>query len=230
MQAFKYISCHQRETMDEIFPNVYMIKSNIVTENLVPGKKVYDERLIKEGNKEYRVWDPFRSKLAAAIRKGLKTFPFKSCNILYLGASTGTTISHLSDVLKDKGEIYSVEFSSHAMKKLLVLSEKRENIIPIMGDARKPQEYEDVGEVEIIYQDVAQPDQDDIILMNAEKFLKKGGYAFVAIKSQSIDVTKKPDDVFDMFLNKVKKQFEIVEKMKLEPFDKDHLFVVLKKK
>jgi len=218
------------ESMNQLFSGVYIVNSVIATENLVPGARVYDERLVKEEGKEYRIWDPFRSKLAAAIKKGLKTFPFQECNVLYLGASTGTTISHLSDVLKDKGEIYSVEISSHAMKKLLGLSEKRENIIPIMGDARKPQEYEEIGEVDVIYQDVAQPDQDDILILNAEKFLKKGGYAFVAIKSQSIDVTKKPDEVFDAFLNKVKKQFEVIEKMKLEPFDKDHLFVVLRKR
>ena len=173
----------------------------------------------------------FRSKLCGAMKKGLKTFPFAPGSaLLYLGASTGTTISHLSDVMGPDGEIYAVEIAPQCMKTLIALSERRENIIPIHGDARKPQEYAEVGEVDAIYQDVAQPDQDDIIIKNAKLFLKKGGIAMICIKSQSIDVTKRPDEVFEEVVKKLETAFEIVEKMKLEPYDKDHLFVVLKYK
>lgn len=194
-----------------------------------PGRQVYKERIIKQGGKEYRIWDAFRSKLCGAIKKGLKTFPFASgSKVLYLGASTGTTISHLSDVMGPDGEIYAVEIAPQCMKTLIALSERRENIIPIHADARKPKEYEEVGEVDSIYQDVAQPDQDDILIKNARMFLKKGGIAMICIKSQSIDVTKQPSEVFDAVVKKLETAFEVVEKMKLEPYDKDHLFVVLR--
>ncbi len=217
--------------MESIFQGVYKKGGLILTLNAVPGEKVYNERIVKEGGEEYRAWDPFRSKLAAAIRKGLKNFPFKKdSKVLYLGASTGTTISHLSDIVGGEGEIYSVEISAEPMKSLLRLCEKRENVIPIHADARKPGEYEEVGTVEVIYQDVAQPDQDDILINNAKKFLIKGGMAMICIKSQSIDVTKQPTTVFKEVLGKLEKEFEILEKIKLEPFDKDHLFVVLRNK
>lgn len=205
------------------------MKGSIVTLNAEPGRQVYKERLFKEGGKEYRNWDPFRSKLCGAIKKGLKEFPFSpGSKTLYLGASTGTTISHLSDIVGPQGEIYAVEIAPQCMNLLLANVGSRENVIPIHADARKPHTYEDVGQVDVLYQDVAQPDQDDILIKNARLFLKKGGIAMICIKSQSIDVTKRPDEIFDLVMKKLEEAFEIVQKMKLEPFDKDHLFVVLR--
>ncbi|MFA5049493.1 MAG: fibrillarin-like rRNA/tRNA 2'-O-methyltransferase [Candidatus Paceibacterota bacterium] len=216
--------------MEKIFFGVFKKNKFIYTNNLIPGKTVYGERIVKEEGIEYRSWDPFRSKLGGAIRKGLANWPFeKNSKILYLGASTGTTISHLSDICTN-GEIYSVEISAHVLERLVMLSEKRENIIPIMADARQPQEYLEVGEVDILYEDVAQPDQSDILLKNAGLFLKKGGIAFFAIKSQSIDVLKNPQEIYDKIIKELQDKFEILEKIKLEPYDKDHLFLVLKRK
>ncbi len=212
----------------KIREGLYGIEGGIATKNLVPRVKVYNEKIIKQGEVEYRIWNPYRSKLAAALKKGLKTFPFtENTKVLYLGASTGTTVSHLSDIIVD-GEIYAVEISPQAMRSLLRVAEQRENVIPIHGDARKPQEYEEVGKVDVIYQDVAQPDQDEILIANTRMFLKKNGIAMIAIKSQSIDVTLKPKEVFDRVIKKLEQHFEVIEKIKLEPFDKDHLFVVLK--
>jgi len=215
--------------MKTVFPGVFELKGFIVTLNAEPGKVVYKEKLFREDDKQYRNWDPFRSKLCGAIKKGLKTFPFApGSKTLYLGASTGTTVSHLSDIVGPEGEIFAVEIAPQCMNLLLANVGKRENIIPIHADARKPYEYEDVGQVDALYQDVAQPDQDDILIKNAKMFLKAGGIAMICIKSQSIDVTKKPDEVFESVIKKLEGSFDVVEKMKLEPFDKDHLFVVLR--
>ncbi|MGV8084742.1 MAG: fibrillarin-like rRNA/tRNA 2'-O-methyltransferase [Candidatus Bilamarchaeum sp.] len=213
--------------MKSSYYGVYLIKNHFATISADPGKKAYDERGAFENGVEYRFWDAFKSKLCGAMKKGLKTFPFeKGSKILYLGASTGTTISHLSDIVGEEGEIYSVEFSAQCLKSLLALSDRRSNVIPIHADARYPKEYSEVGHVDILYQDVAQPDQDDILIVNAKMFLKKGGIAMICIKSQSIDVTMRPDDVFAKVVAKLEGPFEILEKIKLEPYDKDHLFVV----
>src|SRR5690349_24963955 len=70
------------------------------TRSLAPGKIVYGEEVVKAGDEEYRVWDPFRSKLAAAILKGLHEIPFgDKSRVLYLGAASGTTVSHVSDIV-----------------------------------------------------------------------------------------------------------------------------------
>jgi fibrillarin-like pre-rRNA processing protein len=217
--------------MKLVFPGVYQADRSFATLNADKGRKVYNERLFKEGEKEYRIWDPHRSKLCGAMKNGLKTFPFNPLSkILYLGASTGTTISHLSDIVGADGEIYSVEIAPQCMKSLIALSDRRRNIIPIHADARQPQEYAEVGEVDVIYMDVAQPDQDDILIKNAKMFLKSQGIAMICIKSQSIDVTKDPRVVFEAVVKKLETVFEVLEKIKLEPYDKDHLFVVLRYK
>jgi fibrillarin-like pre-rRNA processing protein len=118
--------------MEAVFPGVYKKDRSFLTINADPGRKVYGERFVKEGGKEFRVWDPFRSKLCGALQKGLKEFPFApGSKLLYLGASTGTTISHLSDIMGPDGEIYSVEIAPQCMKTLIALSERRSNIIPI---------------------------------------------------------------------------------------------------
>ena len=216
-------------SMKILFPGVYELRGSITTRNAEPGRRVYNERLMREGSEEYRVWDPFRSKLCGALKKGLKIFPFApGGKTLYLGASTGTTISHLSDVVGPEGEIYAIEIAPQCMKLLLANVGGRQNIIPIHADAHHPEEYSDVGSVDALYQDVAQPDQDDILLKNARMFLKKDGIAMICIKSQSIDVTKEPDEVFRMVLGKLEGPFEVLEKLKLEPYDKDHLFAVLR--
>ena len=211
------------------FEGVYDLKGAIATKNFAPGTKTYNEKIIKAKEGELRIWNPYRSKLSAALKKGLKNFPFKKGSIvLYLGASTGTTVSHVSDIVGEKGEIYAVEIAIQCMKNLLKVSDERENVIPIHGDAKKPSEYEEVGKVDIIYQDVAQPDQDEILIKNAKMFLKKGGIAMIAIKSQSIDVLQEPAKVFEKVLETFSTDFDVLEKIKLEPYDKDHLFVVLK--
>jgi len=216
--------------MQQIFPDVFSNGKSIYTINRIKGKSVYGEKLVREGNVEFREWDPFRSKLCGAIRKGLKNFPFsRSAKVLYLGASTGTTISHLSDILEE-GEIYAVEIAPQMAERLMDLAEKRENIVPIVADARKPEEYEEIPDVDVVYQDVAQPDQDRILTMNCRKFLNKGGIAMLCVKSQSIDVSKDPKKVFAEIEKSLSKDFEIIEKFYLEPFDKEHEFLVLRMK
>ncbi len=215
----------------KLFEGVFSIDGKLATENLAPGARVYGEKLHKIEANEYREWDPYRSKLAAAIRKGLKEVPVKSgSDVLYLGASTGTTPSHVSDIVGKEGNVFCVEISAQSMKQLLQLAEKRENLVPILADAGKPDGYGDVGKVDVLYQDVAQPDQDDILIANSQKFLKKNGIALLCVKSQSIDVLKEPREVFEQVKKKLAPHFEILQEIGLEPFDKAHLFLVLRKK
>lgn len=215
------------------FEGVFSINGRLATINSVPGKKVYGEMLITIKNVEYRVWDFRRSKPAAAIKKGLKEFPLKkSMKILYLGVASGTTASHFSDIVGKNGIIYGVDIAERVLRELIVHAERRGNIVPILADARKPEEYENIilEKVDLIYCDVASPDQIPILIRNARKFLKPKGYAMIAIKSQSIDVTKKPQVVYNQCLKELEKHFEILDKVELDPYEKAHLFVVLRLK
>ena len=213
------------------FDGVYLIGNKFATLNLVPGKIVYGEETVKSGKKEYRIWDVYRSKPAAAMKKKLKIFPLKKgMSVLYLGAASGTTVSHFSDIVGKEGMIYGIEIAERVLRDLIPHAEIRKNIVPILGDARKPEEYANMifGGIDMIFEDVASKDQIPLLIRNAEKFLEKGGYAMIAIKSQSIDVTESPRKIYRECLSELKEHFEIVDKVELDPYEKMHLFVVLK--
>jgi len=218
------------------FPGVYTVieddgSERIATKNLVPGQKVYGERIVKWKGEEYRIWNPNRSKLAAAILNDLKNFPIKpGTTVLYLGIASGTTASHVSDILGWEGKIFGIEFSPRVLRELVPLVEERRNIVPILGDATRPEEYRAlVTKVDVIFEDVAQPTQAKILIDNAKAYLKSGGYGMISIKSRSIDVTKEPEEVFREVEKELSEYFEVVERISLEPYEKDHALIVVKK-
>ena len=215
--------------LKQAFPNVWKRGRQILTKNLVPGSRGYTEQLVKIKNIEYRVWDPSRSKPAAAIAKGLKHFPLKpGMKVLYLGIASGQTASYFSDIIDRDGIIYGVEVSERTFRELNPVAEKRGNIVPILASARKPEDYGWIEQVDVVFQDVATDDQPEILERNCRAFLRPDGYAMLSLKSRSIDVTKSPDAVYKQEEAKLNRQFKIVEKVKLDPHEKDHMFYVLK--
>lgn len=218
--------------MKERFEGVYLIKDRLATKNLVRGRNVYGERLVQINGEEYRLWNPKRSKLAAAIFNGLGELPLSThSKCLYLGAASGTTASHLSDIAPE-GVIYCIEFSARVLRGLISVCEERKNMIPILGDARQPQQYSTLVEkVDVIYQDVAQPTQADILIGNAKFYLKPRGHVILTVKARSIDVTKKPEDIFNKEIKKLKNaDFQILDVVYLEPYEKDHALVLARSK
>jgi fibrillarin-like pre-rRNA processing protein len=205
----------------------------LATKNLAPGKTVYGEKLIRFEGVEYRLWDPFRSKLAAAILKNVKTVPIKpNHQVLYLGAASGTTASHVSDIVGEKGYVYCVEFASRAMRELVNnVCPYRFNMAPILEDARFPERYALFirGKVDDVYCDIAQPEQAKILADNASLFLKKDGWIMLAVKAQSIDVTKEPSEIYKQEVKVLESRgFEIEDVVHLEPYDKAHAMIVAK--
>ncbi len=213
--------------MKQYFPGVYELNNRPHTRSAVPGTAVYGENLVRVKGAEYRMWDPFRSKLAAGIMKGLSTFPFaRDTNVLYLGASSGTTASHLADVCTG-GRIYCVESSSRMMRELLPVCARRRNMVPVLADAMHPRRYAgSVPAVDVVYQDVAQPNQADILRRNIEVFHPKT--AFLAIKARSINAVRSPKKVFKAEVGRLREHYPVIEEIKLPPFEKDHILVVVK--
>jgi fibrillarin-like pre-rRNA processing protein len=222
-------------TPHERLANTYWYKKEdesevLLTLNFTPGQKAYDEKVMEFGGQEYRVWNPYRSKLAAAAIKKLQNIPITAqSHILYLGAASGTTCSHLSDVLRDQGKVYCIEFSSRVIRELVRVCEIRKNLIPILGDARYPSQYRMLipEQVDVIYADVAQPEQAQIIISNAETFLKPNGWILLFVKSRSVDVTMDPEQVYKDQVKILKNaQFKIVELSFLSPYSEDHALIV----
>jgi fibrillarin-like pre-rRNA processing protein len=216
----------------EIFENVFKIDGKIYTKNLVPGVSVYGEELLKINDVEYRFWDPYRSKPCAAIKNGLKNFPLRrGMSILYLGIASGTTASHFSDIIEN-GIIYGIEISDIPLVKLKNLASQRKNIIPILADARNPNSYSHLilSKVDFVYCDVAQPDEARIFLDNINKFGKENCYGMIAIKSRSIDVVKKPKEIYKDVEKYLKENgLKIIERVELDPYQEDHAILVVKK-
>lgn len=211
----------------------------LVTLNISPGISVYGEKRINidtslDANSnvsklEYRVWNPFRSKLAAAVLGGVDNIWIEpTSKVLYLGAAAGTSVSHVSDIVGPNGLVYAVEFSHRPGRDLLCVAKGRTNIVPIIEDARHPLKYRMmVGMVDVIFADVAQPDQARIMALNAHHFLKNGGHAVMAIKASCIDSTAAPEAVFRREVTKLQEDnFRPLEQITLEPYERDHAVVI----
>jgi len=234
-ETLNKIRIKRERNLEEGNQGFFWIKSEgerkLATENLVVGNQVYKEKLITKKRIEYRLWEPFRSKLAAAIMNGLEVFPFQNkSTVLYLGVSTGTTISHISDIVGPNGIIFGIEHASRVARDFLDrVATYRKNIIPILQDARKPEEYFSMfGKVDVVYVDIAQPDQTEIAITNCKMYLKKNGYLFLVIKTRSIDVTKPPKQIINEEIQKIKENFDILQTIDLHPYDKDHAIVIAK--
>lgn len=218
----------------EIFSSIYKLLNNnqeiLATKNLTPGITYYGEPVYTVEDIEYRSWNPTRSKLGAAILKGVKNMPvLPGCNVLYLGVASGTTVSHVSDVIGWDGHVWGLDFAPRSMRDLLdKVTRHRKNISPILGDARDPASYSAfVPLVDVIFADVAQPDQADIIVKNAEHFLNKGGWMMLSIKSRSIDVREKPKDVYADQVKIIEDAgYSVDQVVILDPFEKDHAMVL----
>ena len=151
--------------------------------------------------------------------------------VLYLGASHGYTCSFVSDMVGEEGLIFAVDPAPRVMRDLVFLAEKRKNIAPVMADANHPEEYVSrVCEADIVYQDIAQKNQQDIFVRNCELFLKKGGYGLLAVKARSIDVKRKPKQLFEEIRQNLEKIFTVIDYKTLDPFEKDHCMIIVKKK
>lgn len=213
--------------MEQIHPGVYRHEGRLYTRNLTPGASVYGERLRSINGTEYRSWNPYKSKLAAAIANGLHEVPLRGdSTVLYLGAATGTTVSHVSDIVTD-GMVYAVEKSEQAMRKLVRLCRQRDNVAPILSDARKPRQYEYylAGRPHLLYQDISQQDQVDIFLKNMAFFSPPQG--MLMVKARSIDVAARPTKVFQLVRRRIGQRYLIRQQVTLPPYSKDHLALLV---
>ena len=203
-----------------------------LTKNLLPGRQVYGEELYRDGGVEYREWDPTRSKVCAALHKKISQLGIYPGNIvLYLGASTGTTVSHISDLVGADGLVFALDFAPKTTKSLVFLCEERGNIAPVLGNAALPAQYANlISQADVVIQDIAQKEQAEIFVRNCKAFLKKGGFGILSVKARSIDVTKKPKQIFVKVREYLEKHITIVDYRELAPLEKDHCVYVCKNK
>lgn len=208
------------------------IRKRIYSKSIAGNQSVYGEIVTKQNGDFFREWDPKRSKLGAAILKGanqLGIMPDKS--VLYLGASNGTTVSHVSDVIGEGGVVFALDFAHRVMRDLIFLSETRPNIFPIFASAAEVDSFGPmIFPVDVVFQDIATRLQLDIFIKNCDAFLKDTGFGIFVVKARSIDISKKPKQIFKEVRSSLEKLYNIVDYRDLDPYEKDHALFVIKKK
>jgi fibrillarin-like pre-rRNA processing protein len=188
---------------------------------------VYGERWIDDGETTLRRWEPGRSKLAAALVRGYDgRLPRPGDRWLYLGAASGTTASHIADLVGDRGRVYAVERSLRPFARLLGLAERYPNVLPLFADARHPEDYAgDVRAVDAIYADVSQPDQVEILEANARRFLRPDGTVLLALKTASMGRERDPREHLEAAVASLSRFLEVDHPIGLEPFHKRHFLL-----
>ena len=130
-----------------------------------------------------------------------------------------------------EGFVYGLDFAPRVMRNFMFVVEKRKNMLPIFADAKNPESYKQyVGDVDVVFQDVAQRDQVGIFLKNVNFYLKSGGFGLLTVKAKSIDVSKHPEVIFREVKQILERSVTIVDYRSLEPFERDHAMFVVKKK
>lgn len=221
----------QKSKIFEVYEAQEGRRRQLYTINLVPGSSVYGEKLIKQDEAEYRAWDASKSKLASSILKGTPNIGIRKGDVvLYLGSASGTTVSHVSDIIGNEGLVFAVDIAPRVMRDMVFLSYKRRNISPVMADANRINLLKErISAVDVIYQDVAQKNQLEIFLKNINLFLKDDGYALLALKARSIDVARQPRHIFSEVRKELEKSLSIIDYRELDPFQKDHCMFICRK-
>ncbi|MHB8606552.1 MAG: fibrillarin-like rRNA/tRNA 2'-O-methyltransferase [Thermoplasmatota archaeon] len=213
------------------FDNVGLLDDGrMITPNLAPGIKVYDEDLLRFDGREWRTWNPTRSKIGAYLLKGAQQFPIRrDTRVLYLGAANGTTPSHISDIVHD-GVIWGVEFSPRSFRDLVRVASQRPNLVPLLYDAWRPEAFERfIDRVDVVFQDIAQREQGMIFLRNLERFAPEWG--LLAVKARSVDVAKDPRAVYSEVQQIIEagSSYRVVESVTLDPYEKDHACILFRR-
>ncbi len=188
------------------------------------GQPVYGEPT----DGEWRLWDAGRSKLGAMLELGMEIPLEGGESVLYLGAASGTTVSHVADFA---GPTYAVEFAPRPARDLVEVAESRPTLFPLLKDARKPESYSHIVErdLDLVVQDVATRGQARVAVENA-RFLGDGGLLCLAVKARSEDVTADPEIVFEQVRENLSDAYESIDSRRLEPFHDDHLGIVATKR
>jgi fibrillarin-like pre-rRNA processing protein len=207
-------------------------KRRLYTKSLAGKHQVYGERLVRQDGTVYREWDPRRSKLGAGIRVGLSQIAIRpDSTVLYLGAASGTTVSHVADIVGKDGFVYALDISKTTARMLMhAVVDHWPNVAPLLYNAALPGGYRHFvrGQADVVFQDIAQKSQVRIFFDNCKAYLKKGGFGLLSVKAKSIDVTKRSKAIFQDVERQLERRTTIVDKRILEPYEKDHILFVIK--
>lgn len=211
------------ENLSTLPQNTIFLEGKLYTLNSAPGWRLRGQPVTEVGGREYRSWSPFTSKLAAFIMMGGSMLPFQGArSVLYLGASFGTTVSHVADILPD-ATIYAIEISRKPYVGLQDVAATHSGIIPVLDDASHPERYSAIVEgPDVVIEDIAQKNMLDILMRNIESFRSIRAF-YLVVKSRSIDSSATPERIFEQEKMKLESRLKCDVSLKdISRYEKDH--------
>ena len=216
---------------DTIFWITVKNKKKLATLNNADINEVYNEKLIKINGKQYNLWNPYTSKLAAAIVNGMEIFPIlKKTNVLYLNGTIEKTLSHISDIIGVNGKIFILRDINENSKKILEnVMNKRTNVFTITRDDGDPAKFSSKTEiVNVVYVDITQHNETEVAIHNCKRYLRDGGFLMLVVPTKKIDFVNNPNGQNLEEMQKLQSSFEIIQQINLTDFFKEHSMIIAK--
>ena len=216
---------------DVIFWVTVRNEKKLATLSNVSTNQDYKENLVEMNGKQHSIWNPYMSKLAAAIINGMEIFPIlKKTKILYLDPTSEKTIKHISDIVGINGKIFVVRNIMKNSKNFLEqIAKNRSNIFTIIPDKTNPARLTGMTEmVDVIYIDIAEHNQTEIAIQNCKNHLRIGGFLMLIVPTKNIDFANNPSKKNQEERKKLQTSFDIIQEINLMDFFKEYSMVIAK--
>ena len=216
---------------DAIFWVTVRNEKKLATLSNMSTNQDYKENLVQTNGKRYSIWNPYMSKLAAAIINGMEIFPIlKKTKILYLDPTTEKTVKHISNIVGINGKIFVVRDVMKNSKNFLEqIVKNRSNIFTIVPDKTNPARLTGMTEtVDVIYIDIAEHNQTEIAIQNCKNHLRIGGFLMLIVPTKNIDFTSNPSKKNQEERKKLQTSFDIIQEINLTDFFKEYSMVIAK--
>jgi len=216
---------------DTIFWITVKNKKKLATLNNAGINEAYNEKLTEINGKQYNVWNPYTSKLAAAIVNGMEIFPIlKKTKVLYLNGTIEKTLSHISDIIGVNGKIFILRDINENSKNFLEnVMNDRTNVFTITRDNGDPAKFSSKSEmVNVVYVDITQHNETEVAIQNCKRYLRDGGFLMLVVPTKKIDFVNNPNGQNLEEIQKLQSSFEIIQQINLTDFFKEHSMIIAK--
>ena len=220
-------------------------KEQLATKNIVEGTKTHKEKIVIVNDEEFLEWNPYKSKLAAAIRNGLQILPIiKNSKVVCINPLEESTILHISNIVGSEGSVFVIDVDKNKKSFLNKLVNTHKNIIPIYDTVDELSFSSSItGKVDALYVDILESEQIEQIVEKYGSLLKNEGFLMLIAKKDDNAIIE--NDIAGWMaeqragLNKIreittklKSQFEIIQEINLginyamEPYHKFYTFIL----
>ena len=220
-------------------------EEQLATKNMVKGTKTHKEKIVIVNNEEFLEWNPYKSKLAAAIRNGLQILPIiKNSKVVCINPLEDSTILHISNIVGSNGSVFVIDINKNKKSFLNKLVDTHKNIIPIYDTVDELSFSSSItGKVDALYVDIPESEQIEQIVEKYGSLLKNEGFLMLIAKKDDNAIIE--NDIAGWMaeqragLNKIreittklKSQFEIIQEINLglnygmRPYHKFYAFIL----